>query len=97
MTFLPPEETSLEHARQILADIKDEHSSLLEDIAAAKQWQQTYETQKRQLEDFSDFLNKKYAQLQAWEAQLDKADRHYTIIAETGTLGASMGDISGNV
>lgn len=87
---LPPEESSLEEITGQLEAVRKEHSSLLSEIAEARQFQQNREVQQKQIEDQFEFLRKEQLRLQNWEDQIktveDGLNIHHTLIAQKGTL-----------
>lgn len=84
----PPTPSTLEEVQVALENVRGEHVNLTKDIASAKQWLQTYEVQRKQLEDFSDFLAKEQSRVQDYEKQVQ--NREYVLQAETGKLGTLM-------
>lgn len=96
--MMPPEESTPEEILQIVEAVRQEHLLLLDDIAAARQWQATFQTQLKQLQDQADHLSREQTRLQNWENQLkvldDGVNKHYTLVAQQGTL---LGDVNGQL
>lgn len=86
MNHLPPEETSPEELKRSW-EVKHQQHEI--DV----------EVKSKQLEDHRDFLDKRQIRLEEWEKQLIEIDgkKHYTITADTGRLGANMGETNGGL
>lgn len=94
-----PVPSTLEEVNTSLEKVREEHRSLLSEIAEARQFTRTKELQMKQLEDHFKYLEKEHLRIQDWDKQVmereQQINKHYTLVADTGVLGATMGNNNG--